>query len=128
MRPYALAARYHILMQPGSLSSAHACRGVGGGATVANAWGLESRTEPMPIAARFILTIVMCTVASSDAAMAQGAATGGTKDVGSPTMVFPVRPRDEPAQSTAVPNVPQSQQRVIRLRRPYYYYGHRYLR
>ena len=49
------------------------------------------------------LMIVLCVGAFSDWAMAQGAATGGTKDSGSPTMVFPVRPPDEPAPPTAVP-------------------------
>lgn len=59
----------------------------------------------MPIAA-FFLMIVLLVAAFTDAAFAQGAATGGTKDTGSPTMVYPIRPRDEPAASTAVPNRP----------------------
>jgi hypothetical protein len=58
----------------------------------------------------------------SDAAVAQGAATGGTKDTGSPTMVFPVRPREEPAPSTATPNVVRHQPYVRPLRQNYYYY------
>lgn len=57
----------------------------------------------MPIAALF-LTIVLLAAAFPDAALAQGAATGGTKDTASPAMVFPIRPRDEPATRTAVPN------------------------
>jgi hypothetical protein len=79
----------------------------------------------MPIAALFLL-LVLCAVASSDAAVAQGAATGGTRDTGSPTMVFPVRPRGEPAPSTAVPNVARPQPRVVPLSRNYYrYYPYR---
>ena len=78
----------------------------------------------MPIAA--LLMAVFCFVVSSDAAIAQGAATGGTKDVGSPTMVFPIRPRQEPTPSTAVPNVRQSQPYVPRIRRGYRYYPYRY--
>jgi hypothetical protein len=61
--------------------------------------------------------ILLCLVGASNEAGAQGAATGGTRDVGTaPTVVFP---RDEPSRPTAVPNAPQSQQRVIRLRRAY---------
>jgi hypothetical protein len=71
------------------------------------------------------LTVVLCVVAVSDAAVAQGAATGGVNDTGSPTMAFPVRPRQEPAPSTAVPNVPRGQQNVTRLRSPYYYHSYR---
>jgi hypothetical protein len=80
----------------------------------------------MPIAALF-LTVVLWIVALSDAAVAQGAATGGVNDTGSPTMVIPIRPRQEPAPSTAVPNVARGQQHVPWLRSPYYYrYYHRY--
>ncbi len=82
----------------------------------------------MPIAALF-LTVVLCVVAFSDAAVAQGAATGGTRDAGSPTMVSPIRPRQEPAPSTAVPNVARGLEPVPRLRSPYYYHyyrGHRF--
>ena len=57
----------------------------------------------MPVAA-LILTIVLLVAAFNGAVVAQGAATGGTKDMGSPTMVFPIRPRDEPPALTAVPN------------------------
>jgi hypothetical protein len=57
----------------------------------------------MPIAALF-MTIVLFVAAFTDVACAQGAATGGTKDMGTPTMVFPIRPRDEPPTRTAVPN------------------------
>lgn len=57
----------------------------------------------MPIAA-LILAIVLMVAASAHGAAAQGAATGGTKDTGAPTMVFPIRPRDEPPARTAVPN------------------------
>jgi hypothetical protein len=73
----------------------------------------------MPIAARF-LTVVLCVVASFETALAQGAATGGTKDTGSPTMVYPIRPREEPAPSTAVSTIPPSQ-KPVRLRRNYPY-------
>lgn len=66
------------------------------------------------------LTMIIL-VCLSGSALAQGAATGGTKDTApAPTMVFPVRPRDEPARPTAVPNIPHRQQRVYRLRRHYY--------
>jgi hypothetical protein len=75
----------------------------------------------MPIAALF-LTVALCVVAFSDAAIAQGAATGGTRDSSSPTMVFPIRPRDEPAPSTAVPNVAQPPAPIVRLRRNYHPY------
>jgi hypothetical protein len=79
----------------------------------------------MPIAALF-LAAALCVVALSDAAMAQGAATGGTRDTGSPTMVFPVRPRQEPAPSTAVPNVARPQPQIRRFRQDYYYRSRRY--
>jgi len=63
--------------------------------------------------------VLLCVIAPPEA-FAQGAGTGGTRDVSAaPTMVFSVRPRDEPAGTTAVPNVPRPQQRVIRLRRAY---------
>jgi hypothetical protein len=66
---------------------------------------------------RLILIILSCLVGMPNHVSAQGAATGGTRDVGTaPTMVFP---RDEPRGTTAVPNNPSSQQRVIRLRRAY---------
>ena len=78
----------------------------------------------MPIAALF-LTIVLCTAAFSHSALAQGAATGGTKDRPSPTMVFPIRPRDEPATLTAVPNKPRRPHPTVRLRQNYYYRIHR---
>jgi hypothetical protein len=58
----------------------------------------------MPIIALFLTTVLFVAAAWTSAAVAQGAATGGTKDQGSPTMVFPVRPRDEPPAVTAVPN------------------------
>lgn len=57
----------------------------------------------MPIVAWF-LVIALSVTAFAGAVAAQGAATGGTKDTGSPTMVFPIRPRDEPPTLTAVPN------------------------
>lgn len=63
------------------------------------------RTEDMPIAA-LVFMIILCVAACSDSAMAQGAATGGTKDSAPPTMVFPIRPRDEPPPLTAVPTKP----------------------
>lgn len=77
----------------------------------------------MPIAALFSM-IILCLAAFSDSAMAQGAATGGTKDHGSPTMVFPIRPRDEPATPTAVPNKPR-RPHPVRFRQYYYYRIHR---
>jgi hypothetical protein len=77
----------------------------------------------MPVAALF-LTIVLCLTAFSHSAMAQGASTGGTKDSGSPTMVFPVRP-DEPAAPTAVRNKPRRPHPTVRLRQNYYYRIHR---
>lgn len=65
-----------------------------------------------------VLIILLCMTAARDEARAQGAATGGTKDVGTaPTVIF--RSPDEPSRPTAVPNNPRPQQRVIRLRRPY---------
>ncbi len=57
----------------------------------------------MPVAA-LLLTIVLLVAAFKDAAYAQGAATGGVNDRPAPTMVFPIRPRDEPPRRTAVPN------------------------
>jgi len=78
----------------------------------------------MPIAALF-LTLVLCVVPLSDAAMAQNAGTGGVNDTGTPTMVFPIRPRDEPTPSTAVPNVRRPLPHVTRLRSPYYYHYYR---
>jgi hypothetical protein len=82
---------------------------------------LSSRVLIVGIASLF-LTVILCVVAISDAAMAQGAATGGVNDTGSPTMVFPVRPRDGPAPSTAVPNVARGQQHVVPFRQHYYRY------
>jgi hypothetical protein len=75
--------------------------------------------------ATLFLTIVVSVGALSEAAMAQNAGTGGVNDTGSPTMAFPIRPRQEPAPSTAVPNVPGGQQHVTRLRSPYYYHSYR---
>lgn len=67
-----------------------------------------------------ILAILLCSIGLPYEALTQGAGTGGTKDASpAPAMVFPIRPRDEPAGTTAVPNVPRPQQRVIRLRRAY---------
>jgi hypothetical protein len=80
----------------------------------------------MPLATLFLM-IVLCVAAFSHSAMAQGAATGGTNDSGSPTMVFPIRPRDEPATVTAVPNRPRHAYPTV-LQRRYYYYGHRHHR
>jgi hypothetical protein len=60
------------------------------------------------------------TATAADVAMAQ-AATGGTKDTAAPTMVVPIRPRNEPAGTTAVPNGSQQQQSVVRLRRTHSY-------
>jgi hypothetical protein len=74
----------------------------------------------MPITALFLM-IVLCVAAFSDSAMAQGASTGGTKDGGSPTMVFPIRPRDEPAAPTAVPNRSHRSPPPVSLRQNYYY-------
>jgi hypothetical protein len=78
----------------------------------------------MPIATVF-LVMMLCVAGSPHAAMAQGAATGGTRDSGSPTMVFPIRPRDEPSTPTAVPNRSRHSHPAIRLRRSYYYRIHR---
>lgn len=77
----------------------------------------------MPIAVLFLMIAFVS--AFSQPAMAQGAATGGTKDSGAPTMVFPIRPRDEPARPTAVPNRSHRPHPSIRLRRGYYYHVHR---
>lgn len=57
----------------------------------------------MPIAA-LALAMVLVMAAFATEAAAQGAATGGTRDSGAPTMVYPIRPRDEPPARTAVPN------------------------
>ena len=52
------------------------------------------------------LAIIVCVGSLSDTAMAQSAGTGGTRQYGStPQMVFPIRPRNGPARSTAVPTV-----------------------
>jgi hypothetical protein len=76
--------------------------------------------------AKLLLTAVLCVVALSDAALGQSAATGGTRDTGSPTMVFPVRPREGPATSTAVPNIARPQPHVVPFSRNYYrYYPYR---
>jgi hypothetical protein len=78
----------------------------------------------MPIVVLF-LTIVWCVAASTQTTLAQGAATGGTKDVASPTMVFPIRPRDEQAAPTAVPNRAHRTQPVGRSWRIYRYRTYR---
>jgi hypothetical protein len=66
----------------------------------------------------FVLIIMFGGVGVSDAVIAQG-----TKDPSNPvpTMIFPVRPRDEPARPTAVPNNSKSfpAQPVVRVRRAY---------
>jgi hypothetical protein len=51
------------------------------------------------------------------------AATGGTKDTAGPTMVYPIRPRDEPPGSTATPNTSYSYPvaPAVRIRRGYRY-------
>jgi hypothetical protein len=77
------------------------------------------------LCAKRCLIIVMCITALPSAVMAQGAATGGTNDRGSPGMVYPIRPRQEAAPSTAVPNVARTQTHVPRLRQNYYYYRYR---
>jgi len=66
------------------------------------------------------LMVLSGVVTASDAAMAQ-AATGGTKDAPAPTMVVPIRPRDEPARTNAVPTIPPAPPPQIRLRRAYPY-------
>ena len=53
-----------------------------------------------------VLAIILSAV-SPESAVAQ-AATGGTRDTAAPPMVVPIRPRNEPAGSTAVPNVYRS--------------------
>jgi hypothetical protein len=67
-----------------------------------------------------VLTVGFCVASFPDAAMAQG-----TKDPSNPvpTMVFPIRPRDEPATTrpTAVPNRTFPPQRSIRVRPVYPY-------
>jgi hypothetical protein len=61
------------------------------------------------------LLFIVCVVALSDAAMAQGAATGGTQDTGTGSQLFfPIRPRNELRALTAVPTVPSSQGRFVR--------------
>jgi hypothetical protein len=67
------------------------------------------------------LAIVFCVASLSEAALAQGAATGGTRDTAGPTMVFPIRPRNGPAPSTAVPTLQPlyPYPPVVRLRRAY---------
>jgi hypothetical protein len=64
-----------------------------------------------------IPVIFLCLIGVPNEAGAQGAATGGTRDMGTaPTVIFP---RDEPSRPTAVPNVSRGQQRVIRFRHAY---------
>jgi len=74
------------------------------------------KTQVMFMRATFLL--ILCCVAPMDAALAQ-AGTGGTKDSAAPTMVMPIRPRDEARGTTAVPNYWYQQQYVPRLRRSY---------
>lgn len=69
-----------------------------------------------------ILILAFYAVVSSESAATAQAATGGTNDTASPSMVVPIRPRNEPAGTTAVPNVYRSYPRAyqtpnIRLRR-----------
>jgi hypothetical protein len=72
----------------------------------------------------FLLTISVVAALPSPA-LAQGAATGGTRDTGGPTMVFPIRPRTEPGGSTAVPNRTPPPAPPVRLRRAYRHHIHR---
>jgi hypothetical protein len=68
---------------------------------------------------KLLWIILLCVSAWADAAWAQG-----TKDPSNPvpSMVFPIRPRDEPAAPTAVPNTSHSrQQRTIQLQPTYGY-------
>lgn len=71
-------------------------------------------------ASRLLLITVFCVSAGTETTWAQG-----TKDPSNPvpTMVFPIRPRDEPAPPTAVPNTSHTrqQQRTIHLQRIYRY-------
>jgi hypothetical protein len=77
----------------------------------------------------FAAIISVCGAGLPEVAVAQSAGTGGVNEGGGPTMVFPIRPRDEPAASHAVPNLsPYYYARPpIRLRRahPAYSYPHR---
>lgn len=75
-----------------------------------------------------LLAILSLSAVSLDAAFAQAAATGGTQDRATQGMVFPIRPRQPPAASTAVPNRAYDYYAPpIRLRRlyPHYYHHHR---
>jgi hypothetical protein len=51
-----------------------------------------------------LLAMIPCAASVSETFMAQSAGTGGTRDFGAaPQMVFPIRPRNEPATSTLFP-------------------------
>ncbi len=76
-----------------------------------------------------LITAVLSAIAFSDVANAQ-AGTGGTNDRPGPTMVFPIRPRDEPPTVTAVPNrayqyYPQAPVRVMPIRPAFRYRKYR---
>jgi hypothetical protein len=73
-----------------------------------------------------LFLIIICAAEYSDAAAAQQAGTGGTRDASAaPTMVFPIRPRNEPATSPPVVNPgPAYPPPNIRLRRAYPIHSH----
>lgn len=71
--------------------------------------------------ALFVVTVSFCIAPITDQALAQ-AGTGGINDgPAAPSMVIPVRPRDEPPTSRPVPNVYRYYRSppVARLRRTY---------
>lgn len=72
-----------------------------------------------------LLATLLLGAVSSDAAFAQAAATGGTQDTATSGMVFPIRPRQPPTPSMAVPNRAYDYfAPPIRLRRLHRHYHH----
>jgi hypothetical protein len=78
---------------------------------------------------KLLWIIALCVPAWAEGGLAGGALINsawaqGTKDPSylGPTMSFPIRPRDEPAGTTATPNTSHTvPQRTIRLQRAYPY-------
>ena len=75
------------------------------------------------------LTVAFCVSMLIEAAFVEAALAQGTKDPSTPvpSMVVPIRPRDEPTRPTAVPNHNRTfpPQPVIRMRRAYRPYIYR---
>ena len=90
MHPSAPAARHDIMRIGSDVSELPARQKSSAQARLKDLIeGASMRIAPL------LSMVVVCVVALSDAAMAQGAATGGTQDTGTGSQLFfPIRPRN----------------------------------